>query len=83
MSDHIKCMFLNKSSYFSAPVLVISPICMKLIYTTMKVVFRLNLLNVIDGVTIIIVRICFVIGNQIAFMVSRSDFPPCKRRFMQ
>lgn len=38
---------------------------------------------VIGDKAIMIVRMFFVIGKQMAFVAGNNDFPPCRRSFIQ
>ncbi len=49
----------------------------------LNAVLMLSFLIVIGDEAIIIVRIFFGIGKQMAFVAGNNDFPPCRRYFIR
>lgn len=69
ISKHIKYRSLKKKDYFSYLVWINLPNCIKLVQASLKSILILTLLMLMSGVNIIVIRILFIIGKQIAIVI--------------
>ena len=61
---------------------MILPKPIKLAHATLKVISRLSLLSDMSDIAIIVIRIYFIIDNQIAFIAGKRDLSSYRKSFI-